>query len=252
MTAALNTDTSASPEFVVLCGISWETYERVLDAIGEYHLRHTYDRGMLEMRRVLYGVTPSDYQKLMDALAEHKLRHTYARGTLEMMAPRKDHEWIAELLGRMIDAMAFALDIPIQSVGSTTLTPALGEGGLQPDKAYYVANERRVRGKERYDPDKDAPPDLVVEVDVTNTVIPRLPVYGRIGVPEIWRHAEGEVSFYGLAEGGQYQPMAHSAAFPFLTPADVARFLSRRLETDENSVVREFVAWAKKCSEGQT
>ena len=29
----------------------------ILDALGEYHLRHTYDEGTLEMRRVLYGVT---------------------------------------------------------------------------------------------------------------------------------------------------------------------------------------------------
>jgi len=253
MTAALNTDASATPEFVVLCGISWEAYERVLDAIGEYHLRHTYDRGMLEMRRVLYAVTSSDYQKLMDALGEHHLRHTYDGWTLEMMTPRIEHEWVAELIGRMVEAMALALDVPIQSIGSTTLSAAQGERGLQPDKSYYLGKHGPFVGRQTYRPGESPPPDLVVEVDVTNTVIPRLPVYGRIGVPEIWRHAEGEVSFYGLAEDGQYQSMAHSAAFPFLAPADVTRFLDRRLDTDENSVVREFVEWAgHKHRESQT
>ena len=246
MNAAPSTNAPTSPEYVVLYGISWQMYEQILEALGEYHLRHTYDRGTLEMRRVLYGVAWTDYQKLLDATAEYKLRHTYDRGTLEMMAPRRDHEWFSKLVGRMIEAMAFALDIPIQSVGSTTLTAALAERGLQPDQSYYVARELQVRGQETYDPDKDPPPDLVIEVDVTTSSIPRLPVFAKIRVPEIWRHDGEVVRFYRLAVRGKYEETDRSVAFPFITPADVTRFLNRRQETDENSLVRSFVQWARK------
>ncbi len=238
---------SADDEYVLICGVPWDAYQRILDALGEFHLRHTYDRGTLEMRRILYAVPPEAYQKFMEALPEHHLRHTYDGWHLEMMTPRKDHEWPAELIGRMLDAMALALDIPIQSLGSTTLSPAKGERGVQPDKSYYIGRESQVRGGETYRPGDDPPPDLVVEVDVTNTVIPRLPVFARIGVPEIWRYAEGEVCFYALTKGGKYEPVERSLAFPFVTPADVTRSLNRRQETDENSVVRSFVRSARKA-----
>jgi len=249
MTAALNTDASASPEFVVFYGVPWETYEGILDALGEYHLRHTYDSGTLEMRGLLGGVTWEDYLKLTDALAEYKLRHTYDRGTLEMMAPRKDHEWVAELLGRMVESMALAIDVPIQSVGSTTLSAARAECGLQPDKSYYVAHEPQVRGKDHYDPAKDPPPDLVIEVDVTSCSVPRLPVFARIGVPEVWRHDGEQMRFYRLGRTGRYKEAQRSLAFAFIASGDITRFLNRRHDETEHSVVRAFVEWATRARE---
>ena len=85
---------SSDSEFIVVYGVPWETYEGILDAIGRYHLRHTFDEGTLEMRRLLYGVPWEGYLKLLDATPDLNLRHTYDEGTLEMMSPRKDHEWV--------------------------------------------------------------------------------------------------------------------------------------------------------------
>jgi Uma2 family endonuclease len=240
---------SAESEFVVLHGVPWETYEGILEALGEYHLRHTYDEGTLEMRRIVEGVTWQDYLKLMDATPDFSLSHTYDEGTLEMMSPRKDHDWVAKLIGRMIEALALDLDIPIQSIGSTTLRPAKGKGGLQPDQTYYIANEPRVRGKETYEPEKDPPPDLVIEVDVTSSSVPRMPVFAKIGVPELWRCRRDRVQFYRLARGGEYELVPHSIAFPFLRPIDLTRFVKRRAEAGENAVVRSFVEWAKRKAE---
>ena len=138
---------SSESEYVVLEGVPWKTYEGILDAIGECHLRHTYDRGTLEMRRVLYGVAWEDYLKLLDATPDFYLRHTYDRGTLEMMSPRKDHEWVGKLISRMIEAFALAVDLPIQSIGSTTIRAAKGGRGLQPDQTYYLAHERGRAGQ---------------------------------------------------------------------------------------------------------
>jgi Uma2 family endonuclease len=236
---------TAGPEYVVYYGVPWETYEGILDALGEYHLRHTYDQGALEMRRVLYGVTWEDYLKLLDATPDFSLPHTYDEGTLEMMSPRKDHDWKASLIARMIETLAFALDIPIQSIGSTTLRAAKGGRGLQPDKTYYLASEPRVRCKDTYDPQKDPPPDLAIEVDVTSSSVPRMPVFAKIGVPEIWRIERGRVRFYKLKSKAKYEAVARSVAFPFLKPADLMRFVDRRSEIGENAVVREFVVWAQ-------
>src|SRR5208283_2008047 len=102
MKAVGNKDRSSESEYVVLEGVPWVTYEGILDAIGEYHLRHTYDEGALEMRRILYGVAWEDYLKLLDATPDLYLRHTYDEGTLEMMSPGKNHEWVGKLIARTI------------------------------------------------------------------------------------------------------------------------------------------------------
>jgi Uma2 family endonuclease len=244
----MTTQSQTADPFVVLYGVPWKTYEAILDALGEYHLRHTYDRGTLEMRGLLYGVDWRDYQKFLDALGDISLRHTYDRGTLEMMSPRKDHDWVKRIVGRLIEAMCLELNIPVQSIGSTTLTSESVERGLQPDEAYYIANEPLVRGKPQFEPDRDPPPDLVVEVDVTNSSVRRLPAFAAMKVPEIWRYDGEQLQFLRLTESGEYAESPTSAAFPFLGPQDVARFLDLRTTTDENSLIRSFLEWARERS----
>ena len=246
----MNVDVEHDKDLVLLCDIPYEQYERIIDVLQEFHTRHTYDRGRLEMWRVLYGLTWDTYQRLLDAMGDHPFRHTYDRGTLEMMTPRKDHEWVKKLLGRMLEAMSLAMDIPIQSVSSMTLTSAQADRGLQPDESYYIAHEAQMREKQLYSPDEDPPPDLVIEVDVTDTCLPRLPVYARIGIPEIWRHDGREMQFYGLGPEGEYARIERSEAFAFLTPETITRFVEMRHETDENSVVRAFVDWARTARDG--
>ena len=232
----------------MLYGVGWKTYEGILDVLGEYHLRHTYDQGTLEMRCVLYGVAWDDYLKLLEATPDLRLRHTYDQGTLEIVSPRKDHDWMAKLIARMIETFAFAADLPIQSVGSMTLRGAEGGRGIQPDQAYYLAQERRVRCKDTYDPKDDPPPDLVIEVDATSTSVPRMPVLATIGVPEVWRLEGGDLRFYRLESKDQYETVPRSVAFPFLKPADLMRYVNRRAAVGENAVVREFVEWAGKAA----
>jgi Uma2 family endonuclease len=239
---------SSQSDYVVVEGVPWETYEGILDAIGRYHLRHTYDEGALEMRRVLYGVAWEDYLKLLDATPDLYLRHTYDEGTLEMMSPGKNHEWAGKLIARMIEAFALAADLPIQSIGATTIRAAKGGRGLQPDQTYYLANEPLVRGKDTYDPKKDPPPDLAIEIDVTNTSVPRLPVFAKVGVPEVWRlDTRRRLHFYRLMKT-KYKEIEHSIAFAFLKPADLMRFVNRRADIGENAVVREFVEWATRAA----
>ena len=242
-----NKNRPSQSEFVVFCGVPWQAYEGILDALGEYHLRHTYYEGALEIRRVLHGVPWKNYLKVLDATPDLYLRHTYNEGTLEMMSPRQEHDWLGKLIARMIEAFVLAVDLPIKSIGSTTIRAAKGGCGLQPDQTYYLANEPLVRGKETYDPKKDPPPDLAIEVDVTNTSLPRMPVFAEVGVAEVWRlDKRRRLHFYRLKKA-RYEAVEHSIAFAFLRPADLMRFVNRRAEIGENAVVREFVAWATKA-----
>ena len=245
MNATTSAMQAADMEFVLLCGITPDTYRRILDAIGDFHLRHTYDGCTLEIRRLLHGVPPESYRKLLDALPNHYLQHSYDGWTLEMMTPRFDHEWVKGLLGRMLEAMALALDIPLHSVGSTTLCAAADSQGLQPDESYYIGPSIRAHSQGTFRPGEDPPPDLTIEVDVTSSVVPRLPLYAQIGVPEIWRHSAGQIRFYRLSEKREYVEIDCSVAFPFIKPGDIQRFVEQRHEKSDNAIVREFVAWAQ-------
>jgi Uma2 family endonuclease len=239
--------TSADDEFVLICGVSPEAFVRIDELLGEYHCRFTYDRGTLEMYRVVHAVPPETYQAFMEVLSEHHLRHTYDGWTLEMMTPRKDHEWVAETVGTMIRFMALALRIPVQSAGSTTLSPRPQGRGLQPDKSYYVGREPDVRGSDTYRPGEDPPPDLVIEVDVNKPVVSRLRLYAQIGVPEIWHWKKEAIRFLRLGKRRRYEPVDRSIAFPWVSPADVSRLLSQRYDVDENAVIEGFVEWAREA-----
>jgi Uma2 family endonuclease len=243
----MSTDTESQAEsYVVLHDVPWEMYEKILAALGEYHTRHCYDRGELEMRGTLYDVAWDDYLKLLDALGDHHLKHTYDRGTLHMMSPRKDHDRVKSLFGRMIEAMALELDIEIQAIGSTTITSDNVERGFEPDEAYYIANEAAVRDKALFEPDVDPPPDLILEIDVTNSSEKRLPSFAAMGVPEVWRHTGKELLFYTLGSDQQYEESSHSAAFPCLEPGDIMKILANRQGKGDNQVIREFLEVVRK------
>ncbi|MCG8587331.1 MAG: Uma2 family endonuclease [Pirellulales bacterium] len=227
--------------YVVLHDVPWEMYRKIDEALGRYRTRHTYDRGELEMRGTLYGVTWHDYQELLEALGDHNLKHTYDRGTLYMMSPRKDHDRVKTLIGRMIELMTFELDIDIQGIGSTTITSENVDRGFEPDEAYYIANELVVRDKELFEPDVDPPPDLVIEIDVTNSAEKRMPSFAAMGVPEVWRHTGDKLLFFVLNSDGKYDESRESHAFPFLAPDDIMTPLGKREGKSDNQVVREFL-----------
>ncbi len=63
-----------SPSTLSLTVFRGRRTKAFLMALGDYYLRHTYDEGTLEMRRVLYGVTWEDYLKLLDATPDRYLR----------------------------------------------------------------------------------------------------------------------------------------------------------------------------------
>jgi Uma2 family endonuclease len=233
-------------EYVVFHGVSWETYEAILDAIGEYHLRHTYLRGAFEFRRRLCGVSWKDYQKLLAAAGNMSLPHVYDRGELILMSPLQTHDWRKSLIGRMLETLAYEFELPIKSIGSTTIWSSRLKRGFQPDEAYYIKSELRVRGKEEFEPDVDPAPDLVLEVDVTQDSSERMEVFASVNVPEVWRIRGQDLLFFRLGRKGQYKEVKQSRAFAYLGPDDFTRFLAMRDEMDETAVVREFIRWARK------
>jgi putative restriction endonuclease len=88
--------------------------------------------------------------------------------------------------------------------------------GAEADTCFYVQNAARIIGKRSLDFNTDPPPDIVVEIDLTNASQHKFPIYASLGVLEIWCYDGSQAYFYSFT-GEQYVETSHSRAFHFLT-----------------------------------
>jgi Uma2 family endonuclease len=203
-------------------------------------------RGQGEQRFVLRSVDWDAYRKVSDALKGRHLHLTYDRGTLELMTISPLHGNCSRLLGRLIVTLTEELGLPVRAFGDMACDREDLERGVEPDECFYLENEPRVRDKDAIDLRTDPPPDLVAEIDISRSSRRRLGVYGALGVPEVWRY-DGEVLQVLRRDAqGEYQVVQQSLHFPRVPVQELAQFLARRNQTDDNSLVREFHAWVRQ------
>jgi len=213
MTTIVQSEVRDEVEPLVLEGVSWETYESLINDLEDagQHVRMTYDEGRM---------------CLVSALPKHE-------------------KW-KSLIGRFVEAIADERDIPISTFGSTTWKRRDRKKGLEPDECFYVQRELQVRGKLDFDLRRDPPPDLAIEVDIRRHPVDRFAVYAGLGIPEIWNFNGKTIETFVLSEcTGKYHLAETSVAFPFLKPADLKQFLDRYSSTDQNSLMREVRAWTR-------
>ena len=197
----------------ILHGVSPEMAIGVRESVGLSSEEASFDGHALVLPSRVTGISPAQYAKLLDALGDFRLRHVYDGESLEM-SPRKDHDQISRFVHELITVIKLECSIPIQSIGSTSLTKAGMEKGLEPDEAFYIANEPKVRFKRLYEPDVDPPPDLIIEIDVTSMSTKRFMMFAELGVPEVWRHVKEKFVFYQL-KSSEYLAAERSHSFPF-------------------------------------
>jgi Uma2 family endonuclease len=195
---------------ILLHNISWETFERLLADIGDRH---------------------------------ESLFH-YIDGNLEIMSPLSLHEGSNRFIDDLIRAFSDELEIDLRKLGSLLMRiPELKVGG-EPDSCYYIKNEMAIRAQENIIVGQDPPPDLVIEVDITNPSDRRLPIYARLGVPEVWRYDGYSLEFLSL-ENGEYTPIESSLSFPQLPAAIIVEYVQKRLTLGESKALREFRVWVR-------
>ncbi len=191
----------------------------------------------------LSGISWQTYETLLEELSDRRLRLTYNRGNLEIMAPSPEHELSKEVLGRFVETLAEELAVPIYPLGSTTFKRA-ELSGAEPDKCFYIYNIDAVRGKKRLDLAKDPAPDLVVEIDFTSSSYHRLQVYADLGVTEVWIY-NGESLTIKQLQNNTYITSQTSQWFPNIAIAEIAQFLQQAETIDYLELVREFRHWVK-------
>jgi Uma2 family endonuclease len=195
---------------------------------------------------LLENISWSTFEALLADLGEHRGRLAYSEGALEIVSPSEDHQHVGRLLGRLIETLTEELEIEIKSVKSATLKRADLEKAVEADESYYIGSESVRRKGRHMDLPREAPPDLAIEVDVTQKSLPRLPIHGAIGVPEVWTWEKGKVTFRTLSASGGYEEAERSKVLPVLAPGDINRWLARAQELGETALIREFRAWVRK------
>ena len=193
----------------------------------------------------LPGVSYATYDALVTELEGHRrLRITYYKGAMEIMSPSQNHERVKRLFGRMIESLTEVLDIAMMSMGSTTFKDELKECGLEPDECYYVQHEAAVRGK-TVKLGVDPSPDLVLEVDITTSVIDRLPIYAEFGFPELWQYVDDEIVIRLLQPNGEYAIGKQSLALPMASVSRLVEQMMRCESMNETAWIREFREWVR-------
>lgn len=166
--------------------------------------------------RVVLSVDWEQFENLLRDLGDRRAaKVAYLDNALEIRVPLPEHEYWKTAISLAIENITEELDIDYESYGSTTWKREAKLAGVEPDNCFHFQNERQVRGKLDFDLDKDPPPDLVLEIDLTSKSLNRFPIYARLGIPELWCYDAGELKLYRL-ENNTYQEVAVSAVFPSL------------------------------------
>lgn len=196
-----------------------------------------------EQKVILHGVSWRFYEQMQSELGDTNAAHlAYDNGTLEITVPTFIHERPNRILADLVTTICVELGIDACNAGSTTFDREDLLKGCEPDTAFYIQNEPRIRGHLEIDLETDPPPDLVIEIDITHPSLDKLPIYAGLGVPEIWRSDGESVSFYRL-RGNAYEETEYSLALPILTSEITEDFLQRGLNESLSVWFRQVREW---------
>jgi len=204
-------------------------------------IAHLPEGGML----ILQHVSWEDYEQILAELGDApNVRVNYDQGRLEIIAPLSEHEAYAETIQEMIRVVTRELRLKLEARGSATLNLHPQAKGAEPDGCFYIHHAAAIIGKRRLDLSVDPPPDIVVEIDVTNESLTKFPVYAALSVPEIWRYDGQNVEIYHRADQ-HYKVLPASRAFPFLSAAVISEFLEQSKTSGQDAALDGFLLWVR-------
>lgn len=139
-----------------------------------------------EERVIFCGVNWDQYERLDKELGHDRPtpRLYWFEGQLEIMTTSLKHEQLKEWLGSLIEDFLFEMEIETFPHGQATMK-LLKEAGAEPDKSWCFEEEKEF-------------PDLVLEVALSSGGIPKLEIYQRFDVPEVWLWRKGALEIWTL------------------------------------------------------
>ncbi len=178
-----------------------------------------------EQQFVLSRIGWDQYESLLTTFPEQAgLRLIFLDRSLTLMSPSYRHGVLAERIADIIKAVAKGLRLSWEQAGHATYRQEDKEAGVEGDKTYYFGEHSRAMTFERaIDLTTQPPPDLAVEIEHTHKADKAIVVWGRLGVPEVWRMEVDpwSLSFGSREADGTYKPSTESNFLLGLRPADV-------------------------------
>jgi Uma2 family endonuclease len=192
---------------------------------------------------VLREQTWDDYEEVLESVGEASgLRVSFDGENIKIMTLSTKHEKYVRLVERLIDNLSMRKRIKILSYGSSTMKSSRQERGSEPDCCFYVQNAERVAHLDTIDFTRDAPPDIVVEIDIYHASTEKFEIYAKLGVPEFWLYDGERMRIYQLKDGS-YLSVTQSPALPILTDAVLSEFLNRLKKSDQFEILLDFEKW---------
>jgi Uma2 family endonuclease len=191
------------------------------------------------------------FEGILEALGDTRgARLAYQEGVLEIMSPLARHEDDKGIISDLVKVLLEEIGTEFRALGSTTFKRQDTGKAVEPDDCFYIEHEAQIRGLARIDLERDPPPDLVLEVDLTSRT--HLDIYAALGIPEVWR-CVNDVLYIHILWDDRYAEAATSPHFPGLHLREaIPRCLADSRVQGRNTAVKAFRTWAKGQLGGTT
>ena len=196
---------------------------------------------------LLSGICWETYERLLADMEDSRAaRFAYDQGILEIIAPSYEHESVKGHLALLVNVLAEEFNIDLEGAGSTTFRRKDLTKGFEPDECFYIQHAELVRGKKQIDLAEDPPPDLVIEIDITSPSLSKFPIFAALGIPEVWRYDGTQVLIFTLV-GNAYVERLDSVALPKVTSTTLSELLGTSQQLKRTEWLRQIRTWARSC-----
>ena len=136
------------------------------------------------------------------------------------MSPSPEHGQYESLLEDFVLMFCETFRIPLEKCGRATWRRQSLSKGAEADASFYIKSAGRIIGR-KINLESDPPPDIVVEIDVTNSSLRKLSIHVGLGISEVWRYDGHVCRFYILVKDA-YRETRISRCLPGLTGPMIA------------------------------
>ncbi len=157
-----------------------------------------------EERLMFSGFSWEGYLALDDALGHDRSspRLYFLDGNVEIMSTSPKHEELKKWIATLMEQFFIAKNVRAYPRGQATIKK-LKDAGAEPDESWTFGERKEV-------------PDLVLEVALTSGGLPKLEIYQRFAVQEVWFWRKGRIEVWNLEAGSYAGPHRVSSLLPGL------------------------------------
>jgi Uma2 family endonuclease len=190
------------------------------------------------------------YVTLSDAVANrHNPRMLYLDGDLSLLTTCRHHDRYAEFLNVLVVFVASGIGLTWETAGQSTFRREKWEVGIEGDRTYYFGGHAEImKGPVEIDLSTQPPPDLAIEVEVTHPADIALSIWGRLGVPEVWRYRAkfNRLDICSRHDDESYRSADESRYLPGLRASDIEEQMKLADSLGSSEWFSHMQAWVRE------